>query len=1432
MKHLKLITLFLIVLLSILSLTSCGSETPPSPSTPNEEANNDGTHTHAYTEQIVSNDYLFSAATCDSAAKYFYSCNCGQAGTDLFQFGETLSHDFYMNKCKYCELTLTSTANLAYSTSTLDYYETWKITGSSSSNETFKDKKVVIPVTYKDSIVTVIGQTAFYRKEMTHVIIPESIHFIDAYAFALCENLVSVSLPSNLTSIEEGTFAYCASLSQIEIPETVASIAVEAFQYCDNLIENVNGVYYVDNWVIGCDDTITILDIRPGTRGIADSAFENHTNLTSVTIPDSVNIVGKNAFKNCSALITSENDIDYVDNWAINSKSSITTATLRAKTRGIANYAFYQRTKLESITIPSSVYAIGANAFVEDTQLKCVYISDLTAWCKIKFANENSAPFLYSSGTLYLNNQPISEIAVPQGITAIESYAFCGLENLTAVTIPSSVTSIGQFSFGYCSALASINLPDGITTIGNYAFLGCSSLENIIIPQNTFSLGHYVFLGCLGLETVTIQENLRYMGVAPFCECPNLTTLTFSENISSLFAKHTFYKCDNLLSEENGVKYLGNWAIDFVKNNTSIIIREGTVGICENAFLGMNLATSVTIPSSITFIGNHAFADCNSLKNVYISDVAAWCQIDVRCSPMQYASKLHLNNQLITELVIPDGVSSICDYAFANCTDIASIEIPSSVTSLGQNAFARCTGIRLIYLDNIAPWYNFNFISKECNPLYYANRLFIGGRSVTSIDIPDGITQIKKNAFAGWESLVSVTIPNSVTEIGDYAFNGCKSLATVNISENVTSIGSYAFADCSSLASIQIPQGVTAIGSSAFYNCKSLKSITIPKSVTSLGNSCFLLCTSLETAVIDAEISTIPSLAFSGCSELTTLTLPETLTTLESFSISECSSLTHIELPDSITFIGDNAMMYNESLESIRMPANIETIGAYAFIGCTLFENIDIPDSILTIGTQAFAKCTSLKSVVIHNRSASVSNSAFLDCTQLDKVIRIHSEQEPHRYNEKNTDDIFLVSTQTCDKGAVYHYSCSCGLVDTSTFTLGTGSGHNYQLGLCLKCNERKVTEGLSFIPNADKKSYALYSMGTATEEHVCIPSTYNGKPVTRIATYTYFSDNDYNLKSIYIPKSITIIDEYSFAYCETLETVIMESVTTIEDGAFVECSALKNVTLGNALTTINQLAFMECTALTNIQLPQTLDYIGESAFGNCTSLLKIVLPDSLTTLGHLAFINCTSLKHITVGSGLTEVSWSFMGCHITEICNNSDLSSSAFGSDALHVYSSAEGESYITIQEDRYVFYDDGTVVYLVGCLGEGKLELPESYNGGTYMLGDFVFIGRESLTEVTIPDNVTSIGKVTFQLCTSLEKVVIGNGVQTIDEGAFSYCTGLTSITIPKNVTTLCTAIFCESVNLTQIIYEGTEEEWNTLVTKSEYWLSDCTATVIYKS
>ena len=310
--------------------------------------------------------------------------------------------------------------------------------------------------------------------------------------------------------------------------------------------------------------------------------------------------------------------------------------------------------------------------------------------------------------------------------------------------------------------------------------------------------------------------------------------------------------------------------------------------------------TNIIIPNSVTSIGNGAFDGCTQLTNMNI----------------------------------PYGVTSIGKEAFYNCYSMTSVTIPDSVTSIGWGAFDQFNKtwkLSSVHISDIEAWCNISFEAASANPLTYAHNLYINGKLVTEIVIPNTIVQINDYVFSGC-SLTKITIPDSVTSIGARAFATC-SLTKISIPDSVTSIGNSAFSECTNLTSITIPDSVTSIGDYVFYKCSSLTSITVPDSVTSIG-----------------------SCAFKYCNSLTSITIPFVGATKSG------TTNTHFGYIFGASSLSDQGSYISPLLKTVIITGETK-IYNNAFVNCSRLTSITIPNSVTSIGNYVFNSCSRLTSI-------------------------------------------------------------------------------------------------------------------------------------------------------------------------------------------------------------------------------------------------------------------------------------------------------------------------------------------------------------------------------------------------------------------------------------------------------------------------------------
>ena len=465
-----------------------------------------------------------------------------------------------------------------------------------------------------------------------------------------------------------------------------------------------------------------------------------------------------------------------------------------------------------------------------------------------------------------------------------------------------------------------------------------------------------------------------------------------------------YYKNDDGKSVRvaSGVRYKGDIVIP--ENVTYDGVTYSVTEIGFAAFKGCFLE-SITIPNSVTKIGNWAFWQCAWLRSVTIPN-----------SVTIIGDRTFEQCPRLTSIIIPNSVTEICETAFMDCTGLASITIPNSVTKIGKQVFKGCTSLTSITIPNSVteigisafsgcagltsvtipntvtfigedafdgtPWYN----NQPDGVVYIGNIAYkFKGEmaSDTAISIKEGILSVAPYAFKGCTGLTSVTIPNSVSTIGDGAFKGCTGLTSVTIGNSVTKIGWEAFMGCTGLTSVTIPNSVIAIDIRAFKDCYRLTSVTIGKSVTEIRQEAFSSCHDLTSVTIGTSVTKIESDAFNGCRCLVFVTIPNSVTEIGDGAFKGCSGLKSVTIPNSVTEIGFESFSDCTGLTSVIIGNSVNTISAGSFKGCYGLTSVTIPNSVTKIGYDAFNGCSRLTSVTIPNSVTSIGNGAFAGCKWL-----------------------------------------------------------------------------------------------------------------------------------------------------------------------------------------------------------------------------------------------------------------------------------------------------------------------------------------------------------------------------------------------------------------------------------------------------------------
>lgn len=664
--------------------------------------------------------------------------------------------------------------------------------------------EAIIPSEINGIPVTTIAYRSFYDKNVEKIVIPDSVTTIEYHAFVNCDEVKELTIGTGVKTLEAHAFW------DLEKLETIYYNAVNVPDYTYHY--SVCSPFY--NLGIATPNGVSL---------IFGDAVEH--------IPAYFMFVGKNLYK----------------------------------------------PKVSSITIGKNVKSIGNNAFADCTYLTSVYTDSVAHWCSISFATESSNP-LYHAKNLYINGSLLKNLIIPAGFTNIGDYtfynatcitslsvpntvtvidqgAFSGCSGLTGVSFSNTLTTIGASAFFRCSGITGIYLPNSVVTIGGSAFAGCSSIKNISLPTGITTIESNSFAGCSALTEISIPQKVSSIGDGAFYGCESLTEITINENISSIgdgafrgcSALKTIYWNAKKVADFNMYSYCFNGSgingMEIIFGNSVEYIPAYAFGgeldyVTDGPLYKINVK-KVTISPLVTSIGKYAFLDCTVIEEVCISDLKAWCSISFGnhfANPIDDTTVLKVNNNAVTQLVIPDNVTKISAYAFYELQTITSLTLPENLTFIGKNAFYRCKNLSTIYWN-----------SKSVSDFETDNDIFKDvGSNTKNIKIIFGneVIKIPAYAFENGRSIIDhnfsmeIILGDNLRSIGAYSFYR-NNLTLPTFPESLTSIGAYAFFCCNGSKKLIIPDSVTNIGENAFEACHGIEELTVGKNVFSIGYRAF-----------------------------------------------------------------------------------------------------------------------------------------------------------------------------------------------------------------------------------------------------------------------------------------------------------------------------------------------------------------------------------------------------------------------------------------------------------------------------------------------------------------------------------------------------------------------------------------------------------------
>lgn len=695
-----------------------------------------------------------------------------------------------------------------------------------------KDEHVVIPETLDGYPVTELLSCAFSGNDrIISVTFPKTMERIGDEVFYDCDNLKTVNLNSGLKSM--GTAVFCwTGIERIVIPEGITELREFALGQC-RLLESVTakGVTKIGKQALFCDFKLSSVEFSDDLNYIGYLAVSGCRNLKSIGVTgEKITYLGEEAFYGTPIEnYTLSDKITAIPNGCFGD-TAISEFTIPDTVTSIGRFAFSQCKLLAKIEIPDSVTEIGEEAFYDATALS----GTLTIDKNIKklgskvFGNTGYTKLYFNAPECELKEDTFAYvdfevIEIGNEITKIPDNCFVGQERVEYIIIPDSVTKICENSFKNCTSLKEVALPETITEIENGAFSGCSSLETFSVPKSVRKLHRTaipetvktVYFNAENCEFIGLEADRTEGYFSPFVNT-SIADVVIGNTVKEL-PDYFFYGYDKVSEVvlPEGIKEIGKSAFKY-SSVTVVDFSEGIISIENEAFYGTNVTIADnTFPNSLRIIGMKAFADCDSLTEVVISDSVVFVD-----------KSAFMNCDNLKTVSLSSNVEYILDSTFSGCTSLNTFIWNSDIKLIGENAFANCVSLT-----------EFDF--KEVEKLYESS--FIGS-GVNFVQLGEN-----KNEEATELEVVEVS-----------SFENCANLETLSIGGNVATIKSAAFANCEKLETAVISPTVTNIASDAFDGCDALTIYCVEESYAheyALNNGI-----PVSTFVIDA----IPNQVYTG----------------------------------------------------------------------------------------------------------------------------------------------------------------------------------------------------------------------------------------------------------------------------------------------------------------------------------------------------------------------------------------------------------------------------------------------------------------------------------------------------------------------------------------------------------------------------------------
>lgn len=773
---------------------------------------------------------------------------------------------------------------------------------------------IVIP----DGITCIAGGAFYGNTKITSVRLPASLKKIGARAFCGCTSLENVKLPHDVTILEEGVFAYCTALEEVTLEGILSYISDNAFYGCSAVLKvPCRDVLFIgENAFSGCSK---LENLQIKCNDIHRDAFRNTKFIDNMRSISSLIIVSNTVVEgmNCLGEVIIPEGITNISPYAFARNEGITSLELPESIVSIGDGAFSSCKNLKKLKLPISLKNIGKKAFE-----KCISLEKVTGFAEC--VEEGAFSYCISLKEALLH-----------GIIRFGKEAFCGCTELRICECK-ELQYIGDGCFNECASLEKFNLLN-IRSIGNGAFIDCNSLrsislnsdtyvhahafencdsvEEVILSHESLSFGSYAFAGCTSIKIIYINEmkyNTNHYKIIFENSIPDIVKAIYASAIScfSIDEKLTLY--------------------EYINKGSSVHIPEGIKTIEREVFKDAMNLEEIYIPRSVEYIGERAFCNTSWLeKKKELSSMVIVNNILVSYSssnlqPCNDEAKIitKCSDVVPSEVLIPDYVSTVSGWAFANCYELTQVTFSSSRTVIEEYAFRNCINLKKVITSD-GKEYTLTKISDRDNELLPSNvkQIFMDclncfktdennalvecTGNIDNLVLAEGITAIGDNVFKDSNLLTNIWLSNEATYIGKNAFEQCKWLVSVNNAVNVKKIEKFAFSACYLLENIELSSKLQYIGARAFENCSSLKTIIIPEGITEICEKTFYRCKSLEKVLLPSTLRTIGKEAFAFCYNLKEINLPKELEKIEERAFAWCSNLDIKNFPEGVLVEAD-----------------------------------------------------------------------------------------------------------------------------------------------------------------------------------------------------------------------------------------------------------------------------------------------------------------------------------------------------------------------------------------------------------------------------------------------------------------------------------------------------------------------------------------------